>query len=49
MSKVDPRKTGRSKQDAVHYRLYKWFTACNAWRSLNSVERCVYLEIAQRY
>ena len=47
--KNNPQVTGRSKGSDRYYALFAWFTNTDAWRSLNAVERCVYLQLAQRY
>ncbi len=40
---------GRSKGDPKHTRLYEYMLASEAWRSLSTVERALYLEIKRRY
>lgn len=40
---------GRSTDDGKHTRLYRWLTRSPAWRSLKPAERCVYLELAERF
>lgn len=40
---------GRSKVEARHVRLYHSMLVCPAWFALSPNERCVYIEIAQRY
>lgn len=47
MAKHD--KSGRTKGEARHVRLYRWLTTSAAWRSLDCPARCVYLELACRY
>jgi hypothetical protein len=42
-------RTGRSKGEARHIRLYHWLLASPAWRSLKPVERAAYVDIASRY
>lgn len=32
-----------------HVRLYHWLTDTEAWRDLDCVARCVYLQLARRY
>lgn len=44
------RATGRATGDTGHHvRLYSWFTKTLAWRDLDTVARCAYIEIADRY
>lgn len=40
---------GRSKGDARHVRLYHAMMKSPAWRTLDPVARCAYVEIASRY
>lgn len=41
---------GRTKEkDHRHVRIYHWVMSSPAWRDLNPVERCAYIEIASRY
>ena len=40
---------GRSKGEARHVRLYHSMMRSDAWRSLDAVARCAYVEIASRY
>lgn len=40
--------TGRSR-DGKHIRLYRTLTRSEAWRALDCVARCAYLEFADRY
>ncbi len=39
----------RKLKEARHVRLYHWILASPAWKSLNAVERSLYVEIASRY
>ena len=41
--------TGRTRGEQRHVRLYYWLLESPAWRSLNSIERALYLELCQRY
>jgi hypothetical protein len=40
---------GRSGQAPRHVRLYHWLMNTAAWQDLNAVERCLYVEISERY
>jgi hypothetical protein len=43
-------KTGRSvAADSFHVRLYDWLLKSEAWQALTSSQRCVYLELEQRF
>ena len=42
-------KTGRSKGESRHVRLYHWLMNSPAWSHLGALERAIYLEIASRY
>lgn len=42
-------KTGRSKGESRHVRLYHWLMHTDAWRSLDATARAVYVEMAARY
>jgi predicted transcriptional regulator len=44
------RVTGRASGNVgQHLRLYRWFTRTVAWRDLNTVARCAYIELVERY
>ena len=40
---------GRAIGAGRHVRLYEWFLASEAWQSLDSVARSLYIEVARRY
>ena len=42
-------KTGRSKGEPRHVRIYHWLMETAAWQSLNATQRAIYLEMAARY
>lgn len=42
-------KTGRSKGESRHVRLYHWLMQTPAWRSLDATARAIYVEMAARY
>lgn len=42
-------RTGRSKGEARHVRLYHWMIDSAAWRSLRAIDRAIYIEICQRF
>jgi hypothetical protein len=42
-------KIGRSDRTAQHIRLYRWFRETAAWRSLEAVDRALYIELLGRY
>ena len=42
-------KTGRSNKEARHVRLHHWIMETAAWRTLDTVARSAYLELAARY
>jgi hypothetical protein len=42
-------RTGRSKKEARHVRLYHWMMQTAAWKSLTGNQRAIYVEIAARY
>lgn len=42
-------KTGRSMGSERHVRLTHWMMGTAAWRSLDCVARCAYVELASRY
>jgi DNA-binding transcriptional MocR family regulator len=42
-------KTGRSKGEPRHIRLYHYFMNTEAWRSLDATARALYVEIVARY
>lgn len=42
-------RTGRSQGNGRYVALSHWMTRGEAWRSLNCVARCAYLELAARY
>ena len=46
--RVDSR-TGNSRGDAKHVRLYEWMMRSNAWHGLSSYARCLYIELCQLY
>jgi DNA-binding transcriptional ArsR family regulator len=37
------------EKESRHVRLYHWLTDTEAWRDLDCVARCVYLQLARRY
>jgi hypothetical protein len=41
--------TGRSDKAAQHVRLYHWFRDTAAWKSLEAVDRALYIEVLGRY
>jgi DNA-binding transcriptional regulator YhcF (GntR family) len=43
------KKTGRSDKAPRHVRLYHWFMETLAWKSLEVVDRALYIEILARY
>jgi hypothetical protein len=47
MSKVN--KTGRSKGEPHHVRLYDWMMNCDAWKALTAQERATYIEVERRF
>jgi hypothetical protein len=47
MSKID--RTGRSKKQPRHVRLYHWLMDCPAWHDLSGNARAIYIEMAKRY
>ncbi|MGF9764819.1 hypothetical protein AAII07_58095 [Microvirga sp. 0TCS3.31] len=42
-------KIGRSDKAAQHVRLYHWFRETAAWKSLEAVDRALYIEVLGRY
>ena len=42
-------RTGRSKKEGRHVRLYHWMMQTAAWKSLSGNQRALYLEMAARY
>lgn len=42
-------RTGRSTGTARHVRLYHWLLETEAWKSLDSTARAIYVEMASRY
>jgi hypothetical protein len=42
-------RTGRSKKEARHVRLYYWMMQTAAWESLSGDQRAIYVEMAVRY
>jgi hypothetical protein len=42
-------KIGRSDKAAQHVRLYHWFRDTAAWKSLEAVDRALYIELLGRY
>lgn len=40
---------GRKDRADRHVRLYEWMTKMPAWRALDTVARCAYIELARRY
>jgi hypothetical protein len=40
---------GRTSSDSRHVRLYHWLMRTEAWRDLDTVARCAYLELDARY
>lgn len=42
-------KIGRSDKTAQHIRLYRWLRETAAWRSLEAVDRALYIELLGRY
>jgi predicted transcriptional regulator len=40
---------GRSKRKPRYVRLHHWVMDCNAYKALNTVERCALVEIHKRY
>ncbi|MFC1455733.1 hypothetical protein ACETIH_03160 [Microvirga arabica] len=48
-SKSKLTKIGRSDKAAQHVRLYHWFRDTAAWKSLEAVDRALYIELLGRY
>ncbi len=42
-------RTGRSKGEARHVRLYHWVLESAAWKSLKAIDRAIYIEVCQRF
>jgi hypothetical protein len=49
MSKPRKGRNGRADKEARHVRLYHLMMKSDAWRALDCVSRCAYIEIASRY
>jgi hypothetical protein len=49
MGKSRINRTGRSTGNGRYVALTHWMMRTEAWRSLNSVARCAYIELAMRY
>jgi biotin operon repressor len=43
------KRAARYPGEPRHVRLYHWFMRTEAWRALDCVARCAYVELAQRY